>query len=82
MAPASGLPPLLAWWERHVPLSIQYVAVIIVAMMAYTLISIMMIPSGARTAISQQEIELMSQFLLKQVQLHITKGSCAMDRRR
>ena len=46
-APDSGWPPLLqAWWESHVPRSIQYEAAIIPALMVYTLILSMMLPSG------------------------------------
>ena len=46
MAPYSGLSSLRSCWESHVPLYIQYMAAIIVAMMAYTLILSMMPPSG------------------------------------
>jgi hypothetical protein len=46
-APDVGWPPLLlAWLESHVPRSIQYAAAIIVALMVYTLILSMMLPSG------------------------------------
>jgi hypothetical protein len=47
MAPDSGWPPLLlARLESHVPRSIQYAAAIIVALMVYTLILSIMLPSG------------------------------------
>jgi hypothetical protein len=34
MAPTSGWPPLSAWWDSHLLLFMQYVAVINAAMMA------------------------------------------------
>ena len=46
MAPYSGLPPPRLYWESHVPLFIQFMAALIVAMMAYTLILSMMLPAG------------------------------------
>ena len=46
MAPSSGLPPPQLYCESHVPLFIQFMAALIVAMMAYTLIVSMMLPAG------------------------------------
>jgi hypothetical protein len=46
MAPYSGLPPPRLYWESHVPLYIQYMAAIIIAMIAYALIVSMMLPAG------------------------------------
>ncbi len=51
MAPTLGWPPpFLSWWEPHVPATLKYVAVIVIALVAYTLIASMMLPTGGHRA--------------------------------
>ena len=52
MAPTLGWPPFLSWFESHVPASVKYIAVIIVALVASTLIFSMMLPTGGGRASS------------------------------
>ena len=64
MAPTLGWPPFLSSWESHVPASVKYVAVIIVALVASTLIFSMMLPTGgcrASYSITQAEMRNIDQ---------------------
>ena len=68
MAPTLGWPPFLSWCESHVPTSGKYVAVIIVALVASTLIGSMMlprVPTGghhAPSSITRAEMQEIDQF--------------------
>ncbi len=49
----------MSLWESHVPASVKYVTVIIIALVAYKLIVIMMLPTGgqhASSSITQAEM--------------------------
>ncbi len=64
MAPTLGWPLSLSWLESHVPASVKYVAVIIVALVATTLIFLMMLPTSgclASSSITQAEMRSIDQ---------------------
>jgi hypothetical protein len=74
VAPTLGWPPFLSWLESHVPALVKYIAVIIIALVASTLIVSMVVPrvpTGGHHAsrrITEQKWEILINFVAKPIQ--------------